>query len=235
MADIENSYYDTVNFIKDVEVSSPKKDFESINASKIFDKSPATKTKSTYIDLMELIDSIESRRRTPRAVTATEGPVQPSHLITAGVSQIGNSNIIPEIKQQQAPSEIPPQQQFAQPNAKTEAVHEMKEAAVRIPSKQTIKTNIKRINMKDLVLPSVSMADQISELERIIEGLKENVFDEEHLDIVIQEVYGLSQYVEKTDKDLKKKHVELSQLERSLWQIRDQRLKEATSVLEGAS
>lgn len=235
MADLENSYNNLVNMIKDVEASSPKKDSESINASKIFNQSSSNKAKSTYIDLMELIDTIESRRKAPRPSATMQGPVQPSHLITAGVSQVGNSNIIPETKQPVVQNEAPLQQQFAQPNAKIEAVQEMKEATARIPSKQMIKASIKHINMKDLVLPSVSMSDQISELERIIEGLKENVFDEEHLDIVIQEIYGLSQYVEKTDKDLKKKHVELSQLERSLWQIRDQRLKEATAILGGAS
>ncbi len=235
MADVEDSYGSLVNLIKEVEASSPKKDSESINASKIFDQGPSNKAKSTYIDLMELIDTIESRKKAPRASATVQGPVQPSHLITAGVSQVGNSNIIPEIKQPPAQNEVPVQQQFVQPNTKAEAVQEMKEATAEMPSKQMIKASIKRINMKDLVLPSVSMSDQISELERIIEGLKENVFDEEHLDIVIQEVYGLSQYVEKADKDLKKRHIELSQLERSLWQIRDQRLKEATAILSGAS
>ncbi len=235
MADVEDSYGSLVNLIKEVEASSPKKDSESINASKIFDQGPSNKAKSTYIDLMELIDTIESRKKAPRASATVQGPVQPSHLITAGVSQVGNSNIIPEIKQPHAQNEVPVQQQFVQPNTKAEAVQEMKEATAEMPSKQMIKASIKRINMKDLVLPSVSMSDQISELERIIEGLKENVFDEEHLDIVIQEVYGLSQYVEKADKDLKKRHIELSQLERSLWQIRDQRLKEATAILSGAS
>ena len=235
MADVENSYGNLVNLIKEVEASSPKKDSESINASKIFDQGSSNKAKSTYIDLMEIIDAIESRKKAPRASATVQGPVQPSHLITAGVSQVGNSNIIPEIKQPTVQNEVPAQQQFVQPNAKAEAVQEMKEATAEMPSKQMIKASIKRINMKDLVLPSVSMSDQISELERIIEGLKENVFDEEHLDIVIQEVYGLSQYVEKADKDLKKRHIELSQLERSLWQIRDQRLKEATAILSGAS
>ena len=235
MADIGDSYSNLVNLIKDVEASSPKKDSDSINASNIFNQGPSNKAKSTYIDLMELIDTIESRKKAPRASATVQGPVQPSHLITAGVSQVGNSNIIPEIKQPHAQNEVPVQQQFVQPNTKAEAVQEMKEATAEMPSKQMIKASIKRINMKDLVLPSVSMSDQISELERIIEGLKENVFDEEHLDIVIQEVYGLSQYVEKADKDLKKRHIELSQLERSLWQIRDQRLKEATAILSGAS
>ncbi|MCL5092521.1 MAG: hypothetical protein M1364_02570 [Candidatus Marsarchaeota archaeon] len=235
MADIGDSYSNLVNLIKDVEASSPKKDSDSINASNIFNQGPSNKAKSTYIDLMELIDTIESRRKAPRAPAAMQGPVQPSHLITAGISQVGNSNIIPETRQPSAQSEVPLQQQFVQPNTKIEAVQEMKEATAKIPSKQMIKASVKRINMKDLVLPSISMSDQISELERIIEGLKESVFDEEHLDIVIQEVYGLSQYVEKADKDLKKRHIELSQLERSLWQIRDQRLKEATAILSGAS
>ena len=71
-------------------------------------------------------------------------------------------------------------------------------------------------------------ADVVSSLQSIIDQLSQER-------VIELRRYGLSQYVEKADKDLKKRHIELSQLERSLWQIRDQRLKEATAILSGAS
>ncbi len=39
----------------------------------------------------------------------------------------------------------------------------------------------RKIDQKYMVLPSLSVSDQITELERIIEGIKENIFDSGHL------------------------------------------------------
>ena len=88
-----------------------------------------------------------------------------------------------------------------------------------------------KFNEKDLVLPKLSIADQISELERIIEGLKEQVFDENHKEVVLQEIYGLSVYIERSSKDLRKRKITLNQTEQSLWALRQQRLDEAMGLI----
>jgi hypothetical protein len=49
----------------------------------------------------------------------------------------------------------------------------------------------KRI-MKNAVLPNLSVSDQVSELEKIIEGIKEGVFDKAHIDIIKREVKDLN-------------------------------------------
>lgn len=48
-------------------------------------------------------------------------------------------------------------------------------------------------NNEELVLPKLSLADQISELESINAGIESNVFDSEQIDIVRKEVAGLSE------------------------------------------
>ena len=47
----------------------------------------------------------------------------------------------------------------------------------------------------DLVLPQLSIPDQITELQRIIEGINEHVFDDYHIGIVRKELLGLQRYV----------------------------------------
>ncbi len=48
---------------------------------------------------------------------------------------------------------------------------------------------------KGLVLPKLSLSDQISDLEKIKEGLEERVFDEKHLKIIKLETEGLSKLI----------------------------------------
>lgn len=94
---------------------------------------------------------------------------------------------------------------------------------------------IQRVNTKELVLPNLSLADQIAELERIIEGLTENVFDKDHMDIVVLEVYGLRDAVKGFKKGVKRRGKPLSTLEQSLWSIRDQRISDAIALLENVN
>lgn len=83
---------------------------------------------------------------------------------------------------------------------------------------------------EDLVLPRLSISDQISELEQIIEGLSENVFDKQHMQIIKKEIYGLTQEIEKERKGREYK-AESSSTEQSLILLRDQRLSEAKAIL----
>ncbi len=89
----------------------------------------------------------------------------------------------------------------------------------------------RKIDQKYMVLPSLSVSDQITELERIIEGIKENIFDSGHFEVVTEEVISLINVVNNLKKELKKKRINLGEFEVSLWQIRDQRLIEAMNLI----
>lgn len=89
----------------------------------------------------------------------------------------------------------------------------------------------RKIDQKYMVLPSLSVSDQITELERIIEGIKENIFDSGHFEVVTEEVISLINVVNNLKKELKKKRINLGEFEVSLWQIRDQRLNEAMNLI----
>ncbi|MGI0100224.1 MAG: hypothetical protein ACREBH_00660 [Candidatus Micrarchaeaceae archaeon] len=80
----------------------------------------------------------------------------------------------------------------------------------------------------DLVLPTLSPGDQISEIERVIEGLQEHVFNEEQLDIVRKELYGLRAAISKEGSGMAPN---TSAIEESLLQLRDRRLVEAITLL----
>ncbi len=154
-----------------------------------------------------------------------------SHLITSGVAQtqFTQTNVVKKKTEKkgffnQAPSVSQLTEQ------KQNVANELSKIASSLSSSiPDIKEFTRRkINTKELVLPNLSAADQISELERIIEGLKEQVFDQAHVNVVSQEVYGLKQVVN----DSKKKKKVVGVLEASLLELRDQRLDEAIALLE---
>ena len=202
---VKSEYEQVVAYIKGVEASSQKPQQSSIDVSKLFDVQENS-SPHTYLDLLSRIDAIESSRGGQRIRSQKTMPKE-SQLIASGVEQSSRASAVPTAEKQSF--EVP-------------------------ESKPQPKIKIK-FNEKDLVLPKLSIADQISELERIIEGLKEQVFDENHREVVLQEVYGLSAYIERSSKDLRKRKITLNQTEQSLWALRQQRLEEAMSLINAGA
>ena len=256
----DNEYEKFVALIEDVEGTAKKTDASFIDISQLVDQQ-ASSNKKSYKDIIDIITEVESGGRRPREAQTfreqaipqqvqVQSPKQQkqqqqqkkqenvqSHAITAGVAQSQYSQqgaVLPKVEQEKKPFSFFGREKEKKPEEtkKTSAGIELGAIAEKLGS---IKTNIpditrKRINTKYLVLPNLSIADQISELERITEGLKENVFDPDHIDIVVQEIYGLQQVVNDAKKKSKKE--ELNSLEQSLWELRDQRLAEAISLLQ---
>ena len=202
---VKSEYEQVAAYIKEVEAASQKPQQSSIDASKLFDMQ-GNQSPHTYLDLLSRIDAIESGRGGQRIRSQKTMPKE-SQLIASGVEQASKASAVPTAAQQSY--EVP-------------------------ESKPQPKIKVK-FNEKDLVLPKLSIADQISELERIIEGLKEQVFDENHREVVLQEVYGLSAYIERSSKDLRKRKITLNQTEQSLWALRQQRLDEAMSLINAGA
>lgn len=84
------------------------------------------------------------------------------------------------------------------------------------------------INIKELVLPTLSIADQVSELERISRAINEGVLDNNHMKIVIEEVYGLKLVLDKNDKSAKG----MIGINNSIESLRSQRLSDVMSKIE---
>jgi hypothetical protein len=177
----------------------------------------------SYNDAISLLEKIEGKKYIKETVKekteiTKEAKTVPSHFISSGLQQA-------KYTQTSAPIQTVT-------NPKISSFDIVKEKLFNITKNIQIAKKSKiikeKINIKDLVLPSLSISDQISELERIIEGLNEKIFDSEHLEIVAEEVYGLQMVVEN---EQKAKKAAISELERSLIALRNQRLSDALAIL----
>lgn len=118
-------------------------------------------------------------------------------------------------------------QQPERPHPAETVKKEISAFADRLETEQPLTTTSSNLKVDDdeLVLPKLSVSDQISELERIVEGINQHVFDKQHLQIIKNEAYGLNRIVvnmEKGNDYLSK----LSEVDRSLASLRDQLLLE---------
>ncbi len=171
-----------------------------------------------YADVITEIEEVEAPRRY-KEEKVKEQKEAPEHIIMAGVEQAKYSNPVP------SPF-------IAEEEAAKKELESIKEKLGEI-APAIKEMGRKKVSTKDLVLPSLSLSDQIAELERIVEGVKENIFDEEHLEIVKQEVYGLNAVAEKAERDRKRSKVQVaSSVEDSLIAIRQQRLHDAMNLLQ---
>lgn len=204
---VKSEYEQILEYIKNIETSSPKMEQSTINLSKLFLEEKQEQG-PTYLDMLNFINSVESGKNGQR-IRAQKTVPKESQLIASGVQQASTATSIPASQNQ----------------------------GFEIPTPKPVKKSKLKVkfNEKDLILPKLSIADQISELERIIEGLKENVFDENHMEVVLQEIYGLSSYMEKSSKELKKRRITLNQTEQSLWALRQQRLEEAMDLVNAGA
>jgi len=102
------------------------------------------------------------------------------------------------------------------------ATNEIKEivGSVGKEFEKSIKRETQRIKGEKLILPTLSLQDQISELEKISEGIDENVFNEEQRKIIKIEVRGLK------DKIKNEKIMPSDELQRSLVALRNQKVEE---------
>ncbi|MFP3215241.1 MAG: hypothetical protein RXR32_01670 [Candidatus Micrarchaeota archaeon] len=91
---------------------------------------------------------------------------------------------------------------------------------------KNIKRETERIKGEKLVLPTLSLQDQISELEKISEGLDEQVFSDEQLKIIKDEVYGLK------DKIKGEKISAADEFQKSLINLRNQKINEVIKKLK---
>jgi len=234
-------YQAMVELIAEVEASAPEAGTSFIDIGGIMAPQEPQEQK-TYRQLIELIEQAETGKRAREQEKARQSqpqlqPQAPPHLVTSGVMQAGYASGMAQPQPRPAKRIQLPQVNVPGEMLKRQRENVAKEIgaiAGKLSSfkpKMELELRKRRIKISDLVLPSLSLADQISEVERIIEGLREHVFDKEHMEIVSQEVYGLAEVVSQQRKEAK--GAPLAPLEQSLWDLRDQRLADAAALLEG--
>jgi len=248
---MDDEYSQILKLIREVEASYAKKEVAFVNISDIISGKSISEQKPDYQSVMQLVYSVEPARvehkavqkpvQLPQAVGYTEAQAPqlatqeqqpPEQPVTAAQAIIGvEKEILPAIQKVKAKTKKEIQEALpAIQGVKAKAEKEIRELASKIPSAKSM-MKFRHINVADLVLPTLSISDQVSELERIIEGLRENMFDQEHLAIVSQEVYGLQQEANRAAKELKKSHAELNATDQTLFSMREQRLNDAIALL----
>ncbi|MCL4403170.1 hypothetical protein M1310_00265 [Candidatus Marsarchaeota archaeon] len=200
-------YEEMAKTVSDIDAASSASERAAIkiDVSGLFSSEQPQKAK--YDDLLTKIEGAESKR----AIFGAQKPGQQQQEVRGAKSPFEEQvekAVSPEIGAPQADLQVP---------STPVALKGIK---------------VKKVNLKDLVLPNLSLPDQVSELERIIESISEGVLDQEHLDIVKQEVYGLYYFIELQRKQVVKEKKKLNSLEQSMWNLRDQRLVDAISALK---
>ncbi len=232
MAEDESDYQKMVALIEDVEQTSQRSEVNYISVASAV--AAPTLQAGDYEKVVAFIDEMEGGGASKRKEVKEKpiAPAAPSHLVTSGVAQAKYAGSVPPS------AAAPPRQPQPPGRPSAEAVQrhkenifrELGEIAKKFGGARQPAIKKKKVKVEELVLPNLSLADQISELERIIEGLQENVFDQEHLAVITDEVRGLRQIA--VDEAKVKKREKLNSLEQSLWDLRNQRLTDAILLIQ---
>lgn len=186
-----SKYENTLKLIEEIEQTSTKAQSAEIDMSGSF-VSESAQAPQNYKDLISLINEIERKGR----IFSRQKPIQTERRVAE--QQFQPKNEIQEIQVSKGSA----QPIKAERSAKEELEHLTKELPLNIPLFSDSK--LKRVKTSELVLPNLSIMDQVAELERIIEGIKGGAFNNEDIYIVKEELYGLAREINYENKKLKK-------------------------------
>jgi hypothetical protein len=224
-------YTELVAIVQEIEGNSTRPEINFLDISPISEKNAAFK-KSTFKEMIIMAMSIESlhmqesqqkqksQQQKPQAFAASAQPIQKQ------AAQQKASAPAPQAMQVQ-------QMQAPKPDQKKIAKQEIISYLSKLPKLplQPIKPfsiNIK--NKNDSILLKLSVTDQVSELEKIIEGLKEHVFGDKQIAIVKSELLALKSWLDKGKGHAPAASSNTEQVV-MLGILRDQRLEEALGMV----
>lgn len=233
------TYDELIGMVSEIEKTATKVEFNAIDISGI-SQTEVVHPKPEFNRLLGLAMAIESghvQEPAPRqraAVQQVQAPAATQQAAaaatTAQTATVASASSSPRMVQWQIPRGSKPQPQEtvkSEVSAFASNLDQKKEQP-----QQPINTfNIKVSDEDDdLVLPQLSVSDQISELERIIEGLHEHVFDGYHIEIVRKEISGLNRKIAREKKQIAA-GAQPSSIEQSFMDLRDKRLAEVIAAL----
>ncbi len=215
-------YARLVSRISEMEKTATRPDTAYVNITSIFSVGQKPPPRP-YADLLKAIDEIESKKPAAKEAPRERGPI-------AAVPVSARSQ---ENDERQEPRETVETAEYPGLQEAMAGVQEAEEAKPsRLSRLASIGRTKARIDTSKLVLPNLQLSDQITEIERIIDGLKQGAFDKEHVQVVIEEVYGLKQAVDDQKKDRRGHAKAMTSAEQALWNMRDKRIANAIILLQ---
>ncbi len=209
------SYEELLGQVAALESSASQRAQGTINIEKALESAPAPSPES-YGQLISLIEKSElDTRQRPKAEPEKAHPA-PAQQAAAPVR----------------PAQ-PPAYEAAEEALKEKARSEL--AAITGTLSQIaprIEELEMSVSMKGLVLPNLPIAEQISELEKIVEGVRSNIFDKGQMATLRKELRGLKAGMAHEKAVLQKGGAEPAESEKALWAVREQRLNEALAVVK---
>lgn len=190
---------------------------------------------TAYDETAQLVDSIDSSR--PGAEASIDiKELFANRIATKKIGYAEADGMLEKVTGTAARVSQPVQQQVQQPRAQPraqatqrEAAGEMAGAAASLKSMvggvekeftEGISRKIEEAKQANLVMPKLSVQDQLSDLDKIKEGIEEGVFGREQMKIIIDELRGMSQIASREDTSA------MSADQRELVLMRNQRIKE---------
>ncbi len=244
-------YSKLVEQIAELQTVSTKPPASSVDISGSFKFVPS-KASTTYQQLLVTISEIERRGTAmPRQPVRRQVPiVQPQaqqHISPQPIMQPAKVQPVQQpmaeqvapitIQASQQPGSAQQQVMMQQPRApqaaKVSAEKELAELTKALPIRMPLFGAQKlQTGQSNLVLVNLSLLDQISELERLFEGVRSGVLMQSDLDVVRKEVVGLALHINEQKEQIKRKRMTLTQDEYPLWEMRDQRIRDLISALD---
>jgi hypothetical protein len=245
---LTEQYAELVKEVEAIEKEAVKVEFNfidisAIEAMKFESKRPPFKPLLDLAMNMEAGKVLKEEPQKPQPIQQIKQIVQmqvggraaPSAPVPTSTS-IQNTIYIPE---QTSPQSLQqPAQEVQKPTPVQNVKEEMSAFAKKLPSASAPSQPINTFQMKvdssdDIILPKLSIQDQISELERMIEGIKEHVFNADQLNVIKKEVNGLSAQIMQERKGGAPK--DTSDIQAQLVLVRDQRIGTVISALSGTT
>ncbi|MCL4379679.1 MAG: hypothetical protein M1160_03635 [Candidatus Marsarchaeota archaeon] len=211
----ESAYAKLLKRIEQIEGAASSAGNPAVDISGSFAYEPDRKAPS-YKDMLAVINEIERvKARVPKAAPAAQTVAPPP----------------PQVKQEELAQLPTEQKEGANLYAGKELVELAKSLPVKIP--KIGKHKLKREKAANLVLPNLSLIDQVAELERLLDAINAKALRGDELDTVASELYGLVEQVNAEKKQLKKGRLPSAD-EYQLMELRDQRIEAVAAALTSA-
>ncbi|MDE1870791.1 MAG: hypothetical protein KGI06_00950 [Candidatus Micrarchaeota archaeon] len=194
-------YSDLLKIVEEVESGSEKTEFNTIDISKIKSSKIQRTSKPPFKPLLSLAIGMESGH----------APARP-----AGAQQ--------QARPKQAP---PPKQQASMPIQPAEQKSQVSEVKKEIGSfANMLSGNESRDSPSSYQLSELSVQDQISEINRIIESARKHTLDQEQMQVMKMGLYSLDRQLME-----QKQQGKMDRSAQNMAKIRDKRLSEAIELL----
>ncbi len=168
-----------------------------------------------YLDVSEPLDRLEAHRPAPQQRAVVQQPSTPKPQVQ------------PQVQPQQPAPQVPKRQVSKEMTGAASKLRSMVGGAGK-EFAESVTKRVEETQEAGLVMPKLSLQDQVSDLDKIKEGLDEKVFDRDQLKIIAQEIRGISQVAAREDVG------RMSSDQRELAEMRNQRIKEIKSGLNAA-